>query len=476
MNDRYQSPLSERYASKEMQYIFSPDMKFKTWRKLWIALAESEMELGLNITQEQIDELKAHADDINYDVAKEREKLVRHDVMSHVYAYGQQCPKAKGIIHLGATSCYVGDNTDIIIMTEALKLVRKKLINVINELAKFADKYKSQPTLAFTHFQPAQPTTVGKRATLWLMELKLDLDDLNYMIDSMMLLGSKGTTGTQASFLELFEGDHEKIKELENKIAKKMGFEKCFPVSGQTYSRKMDTRVLNVVAGIAASAHKFSNDIRLLQHLKEIEEPFEKNQIGSSAMAYKRNPMRSERIASLANYVMVTALNPAITSATQWFERTLDDSANKRLSVPECFLAIDGILDLYLNVVDGLVVYPKVMEKRLMSELPFMATENIMMDAVKAGGDRQEMHEKIRTLSMEAGKNVKEKGLDNNLLELIANDPSFNMSLEDLQKTMDPSKYVGRSPEQVEEFLRDEIQPILDANKEILGLTATINV
>ena len=476
MNDRYQNPLSERYASKEMQYIFSPDMKFKTWRKLWIALAESEMELGLNITQEQIDELKAHADDINYDVAKEREKLVRHDVMSHVYAYGQQCPKAKGIIHLGATSCYVGDNTDIIIMTEALKLVRKKLINVINELAKFADKYKSQPTLAFTHFQPAQPTTVGKRATLWLMELKLDLDDLNYMIDSMMLLGSKGTTGTQASFLELFEGDHEKIKELENKIAKKMGFEKCFPVSGQTYSRKMDTRVLNVVAGIAASAHKFSNDIRLLQHLKEIEEPFEKNQIGSSAMAYKRNPMRSERIASLANYVMVTALNPAITSATQWFERTLDDSANKRLSVPECFLAIDGILDLYLNVVDGLVVYPKVIEKRLMSELPFMATENIMMDAVKAGGDRQEMHEKIRTLSMEAGKNVKEKGLDNNLLELIANDPSFNMSLEDLQKTMDPSKYVGRSPEQVEEFLRDEIQPILDANKEILGLTATINV
>ena len=476
MNDRYQSPLSERYASKEMQYIFSPDMKFKTWRKLWIALAESEMELGLNITQEQIDELKAHADDINYDVAKEREKLVRHDVMSHVYAYGQQCPKAKGIIHLGATSCYVGDNTDIIIMTEALKLVRKKLINVINELAKFADKYKSQPTLAFTHFQPAQPTTVGKRATLWLMELKLDVDDLNYMIDSMMLLGSKGTTGTQASFLELFEGDHEKIKELENKIAKKMGFEKCFPVSGQTYSRKMDTRVLNVVAGIAASAHKFSNDIRLLQHLKEIEEPFEKNQIGSSAMAYKRNPMRSERIASLANYVMVTALNPAITSATQWFERTLDDSANKRLSVPECFLAIDGILDLYLNVVDGLVVYPKVIEKRLMSELPFMATENIMMDAVKAGGDRQEMHEKIRTLSMEAGKNVKEKGLDNNLLELIANDPSFNMSLEDLQKTMDPSKYVGRSPEQVEEFLRDEIQPILDANKEILGLTATINV
>ena len=476
MNDRYQSPLSERYASKEMQYIFSPDMKFKTWRKLWIALAESEMELGLNITQEQVDELKAHADDINYDVAKEREKLVRHDVMSHVYAYGVQCPKAKGIIHLGATSCYVGDNTDIIVMTEALKLVRKKLINVINELAKFADKYKNQPTLAFTHFQPAQPTTVGKRATLWLMELKLDLDDLDYIIDSMMLLGSKGTTGTQASFLELFEGDHEKIKELENKIAKKMGYTKCFPVSGQTYSRKMDTRVLNVLAGIAASAHKFSNDIRLLQHLKEIEEPFEKNQIGSSAMAYKRNPMRSERIASLANYVMVTALNPAITSATQWFERTLDDSANKRLSVSESFLAIDGILDLYLNVVDGLVVYDKVIEKRLMSELPFMATENIMMDAVKAGGDRQELHEKIRELSMEAGKNVKEKGLDNNLLELIANDPAFNMSLEDLQKTMDPSKYVGRSPEQVDEFLTEVINPILEENKEILGMSATINV
>ena len=476
MNDKYQSPLSERYASKEMQYIFSPDMKFKTWRKLWIALAESEMELGLNITQEQVDELKANADNINYDVAKEREKRVRHDVMSHVYAYGEQCPKAKGIIHLGATSCYVGDNTDIIVMTEALKLVRTKLINVMNELAKFADRYKSQPTLAFTHFQPAQPTTVGKRATLWLMELKLDLEDLDYILDHMMLLGSKGTTGTQASFLELFEGDHEKIKLLEKKIAQKMGFEKCFPVSGQTYSRKMDTRVLNVLSGIAASAHKFSNDIRLLQHLKEIEEPFEKNQIGSSAMAYKRNPMRSERIASLANYVIVTALNPAITSATQWFERTLDDSANKRLSVPEAFLAIDGILDLYLNVVDGLVVYEKVIEKRLMSELPFMATENIMMDAVKAGGDRQELHERIRELSMEAGKNVKEKGLDNNLLELISKDEAFNMSPEELQKTMDPAKYVGRAPEQVDEFLADVIYPILEQNKEILGMSATINV
>ena len=472
MNDRYQSPLSERYASKEMQYIFSPNMKFRTWRKLWIALAESEMELGLNVTQEQVDELKANADNINYDVAKENEKKFRHDVMAHVHAYGAQCPNAAGIIHLGATSCYVGDNTDIIIMTEGLKLVRKKLLNVINELAKFADKYKAQPTLAFTHFQPAQPTTVGKRATLWLMELKLDLDDLDYIIDNMMLLGSKGTTGTQASFLELFEGDHEKIKELEKKIA----FEKCFPVSGQTYSRKMDTRVLNVLAGIAASAHKFSNDIRLLQHLKEIEEPFEKNKIGSSAMAYKRNPMRSERIASLANYVMVTALNPAITSATQWFERTLDDSANKRLSVPESFLAIDGILDLYLNVVDGLVVYDKVITKRLMSELPFMATENIMMDAVKAGGNRQELHEKIRTLSMQAGANVKQEGLDNNLLELIANDESFGLTLEDLKKTMDPSKYVGRSPQQVEEFLAEEINPILEANKDLLGLTAEINV
>ena len=476
MYDKYQSPLSERYASKEMQYIFSPDKKFKTWRKLWIALAETEKELGLNITDEQIEELKANADDINYDVAKEREKLVRHDVMSHVYAYGVQCPKAKGIIHLGATSCYVGDNTDIIIMTEALKLVREKLINVLSELAKFADKYKDQPTLAFTHFQPAQPTTVGKRATLWMNELVVDLEDLEYLIGSMKLLGSKGTTGTQASFLELFEGDQEKVKKVDPMIAKKMGFEKCQPVSGQTYTRKVDTRVLNVLAGIAASAHKFSNDIRLLQHLKEVEEPFEKNQIGSSAMAYKRNPMRSERIASLANYVIADAINPAITSSTQWFERTLDDSANKRISIPEGFLAIDGILDLYLNVVDGLVVYPKVIEKRLMSELPFMATENIMMDAVKAGGDRQELHEEISELSMKAGYNVKHEGLDNNLLELIANDEKFGLTLEDLKKSMDPKKYVGRSKEQVEEFLEEVIKPILDSNKEILGLTAEINV
>lgn len=452
--DRYVSPLSERYASKEMQYVFSPDKKFKTWRRLWIALAETEKELGLSITQEQIDELKAHAEDINYEVAKEREKVVRHDVMSHVYAYGQQCPKAKGIIHLGATSCYVGDNTDIIVMSEALEIVRKKLINVIAELAKFANNYKNQPTLAFTHFQPAQPTTVGKRATLWMQEFLMDLQDLEYVKSTLKLLGSKGTTGTQASFLELFDGDQEKIDQIDPMIAKKLGFEACYPVSGQTYSRKVDTRVLNVLAGIAASAHKFSNDIRLLQHLKEVEEPFEKTQIGSSAMAYKRNPMRSERIASLSRYVMIDALNPAITSATQWFERTLDDSANKRLSVPEGFLAIDGILDLCLNVVDGLVVYPKVIEKRLMSELPFMATENIMMDAVKAGGDRQELHERIRELSMEAGRNVKEKGLDNNLLDLIAADPAFGLNEEELKKTMDPAKYVGRAPLQVENFLK----------------------
>ena len=475
-NDRYTSPLSERYASKEMQYIFSPDKKFRTWRKLWIALAETEKELGLDITDEQIEELKAHADDINYDVAKEREKVVRHDVMSHVYAYGKQCPKAKGIIHLGATSCYVGDNTDIILMSEALEIVRKILINVIAELAKFADEHKNLPTLAFTHFQPAQPTTVGKRATLWMQEFMMDLEDLEYVKGSLKLLGSKGTTGTQASFLELFDGDQETIDKIDPMIAKKMGFETCYPVSGQTYSRKVDTRVVNVLAGIAASAHKMSNDIRLLQHLKEIEEPFEKTQIGSSAMAYKRNPMRSERIASLSRYVMVDAMNPAITSATQWFERTLDDSANKRLSVPEGFLAIDGILDLCLNVVDGLVVYPKVIEKRLMSELPFMATENIMMDAVKAGGDRQELHERIRELSMEAGRNVKEKGLDNNLLELIAADPAFNLSLEELQKTMDPAKYVGRAPVQVEAYLNNVVNPMLEANKEILGVTAEINV
>ena len=481
-NDRYVSPLSERYASKEMQYIFSPDKKFRTWRRLWVALAETEMELGLSqdgkpvITQEQIDELKEHLDDINYDVAKEREKQVRHDVMSHVYAYGQQCPKAAGIIHLGATSCYVGDNTDIIVMAEALQLVKKKLVNVIDELAKFADEYKELPTLAFTHFQPAQPTTVGKRATLWLQELMLDLSDLDYMIGQQKLLGCKGTTGTQASFLELFNGDHEKVRQIDKKIAEKMGFEACYPVSGQTYSRKVDSRVLNVLSGIAQSAHKFSNDIRLLQHLKEIEEPFEKNQIGSSAMAYKRNPMRSERIASLSNYVMADALNPAFTAATQWFERTLDDSANKRVSVPEAFLAIDGILDLYLNVVDGLVVYDKVIYQRFMKEIPFMATENIMMDAVKRGGNRQELHELIREYSMQAGATVKKEGKENNLVDLIAADPAFGMTKEEIEAILEPKNFVGRAPEQTEEFITEVVKPVLDANKDILGMTAEINV
>lgn len=474
--DKYVSPLSERYASREMQYIFSPDKKFRTWRKLWIALAETEKELGLSISQEQIDELKAHAEDINYDVALAREKEVRHDVMSHVYAYGVQCPKAKGIIHLGATSCYVGDNTDIIVMTEALHLVKRKLINVLAKLADFACEYKSLPTLAFTHFQPAQPTTVGKRATLWMQEFLLDLEDLDHVISTMKLLGSKGTTGTQASFLELFDGNQEVIDKIDPMIAEKMGFKACYPVSGQTYSRKVDSRVANVLAGIAASAHKFSNDIRLLQHLKEIEEPFEKSQIGSSAMAYKRNPMRSERIASLSRYVMIDALNPAVTSATQWFERTLDDSANKRLSIPEGFLAIDGILDLCLNVVDGLVVYPKVIEKRLMAELPFMATENIMMDAVKKGGDRQELHERIRTLSMQAGQNVKVYGKDNNLLELIAEDEAFQLTIEELKAAMDPAKYVGRAKEQVDKFLDDTVNPLLEENKELLGMEAQIHV
>lgn len=474
--DIYTSPLSERYASKEMQYVFSQDMKFRTWRKLWIALAETEKELGLDITQEQIDELKAHQDDINYDDAKKREKEVRHDVMSHVYAYGLQCPKAKGIIHLGATSCYVGDNTDIIVMNEALKIIRRKLVCVIDELSRFADRYKNVPTLAFTHFQPAQPTTVGKRATLWLNEFVMDLEDLEYVQGTLKLLGSKGTTGTQASFLELFNGDQETIDKIDPMIAKKMGFAECYPVSGQTYSRKVDTRVCNILAGIAASAHKMSNDIRLLQHLKEVEEPFEKSQIGSSAMAYKRNPMRSERIASLARYVMVNALNPAITSATQWFERTLDDSANKRISIPEGFLAADGILDLCLNVVDGLVVNEKVIEKHLMSELPFMATENIMMDAVKAGGDRQELHEEIRTLSMQAGENVKKRGLDNNLLELIAEDDCFPLTLEQLKESMKPELYIGRSVIQVEKYLSGVIAPILETHKELLGAKAEIVV
>ncbi len=481
--DRYSSPLSERYASRQMQYIFSQDKKFRTWRQLWIALAQTEMELGLTgengepvITQEMIEELQAHAQDINYEDAIRREKEVRHDVMSHVYAYGLQCPKAAGIIHLGATSCYVGDNTDIILMTEALKLVRVKLVNVVYELSKFADTYKNLPTLAFTHFQPAQPTTVGKRASLWLQEFLLDLEDIDYVIHTMKLLGSKGTTGTQASFQELFQGDQEKIDKIDPMIAEKMGFADCYPVSGQTYSRKVDMRVANVLAGIAASAHKMSNDIRLLQHLKEIEEPFEKNQIGSSAMAYKRNPMRCERIASLSRYVMVDVLNPAITSAVQWFERTLDDSANKRLSIPEGFLAVDGILDLCLNVVDGLVVYDKVITRHLMAELPFMATENIMMDAVKKGGSRQELHERIRQLSMQAGENVKKHGLENNLLELIAADPAFHLTLEELKEQMDPARYVGRAPLQVEKFLKETVQPVLDANREVLGMKAEIQV
>ena len=477
MNDRYQTPLAERYASKEMQYIFSPDMKFKTWRRLWIALAETEHELGLPITQEQIDELKAHKDDINYEDAKRREKEVRHDVMSHVYAYGVQCPNAKGIIHLGATSCYVGDNTDIIIMTEGLKLIRNKLITVIRNLSKFADEYKALPTLAFTHFQPAQPTTVGKRATLWLQELLMDLEDVEYQLSKAKLLGSKGTTGTQASFLELFDGDHEKCKMLDRKIAEKMGYKACFPVSGQTYSRKLDSQFLNVLAGIAQSAAKFSNDIRLLQHLKEVEEPFEKNQIGSSAMAYKRNPMRSERIGSLSRYVMVDVLNGYFTTATQWFERTLDDSANKRLSVPEAFLAVDGILSLYANVADGLVVYPKVIEQRLRKELPFMATENIMMDAVKKrGADRQQLHEKIREHSMAASRVVKVEGGENDLLERIAADEAFGVTLEELEKILKPENYTGRAKEQTEDFLNECIKPVLEKYADVESDKPEINV
>ena len=477
VKDTYESPLSARYASKEMKYIFSPDKKFRTWRKLWIALAESEKELGLPITQEQIDELKAHADDINYEVAQEREKIVRHDVMSHVYAYGVQCPNAKGIIHLGATSCYVGDNTDIIIMTEGLKLIRNKLITVIRNLSKFADEYKALPTLAFTHFQPAQPTTVGKRATLWLQELLMDLEDVEYQLSKAKLLGSKGTTGTQASFLELFDGDHEKCKMLDHKIAEKMGYKACFPVSGQTYSRKLDSQFLNVLAGIAQSAAKFSNDIRLLQHLKEVEEPFEKNQIGSSAMAYKRNPMRSERIGSLSRYVMVDVLNGYFTTATQWFERTLDDSANKRLSIPEAFLAVDGILSLYANVADGLVVYPKVIEQRLRKELPFMATENIMMDAVKKrGADRQQLHERIREHSMAASRVVKVEGGENDLLERIAADEAFGVTLEELEHILKPENYTGRTKEQTEDFLNECIKPVLEKYADVESDKPEINV
>lgn len=476
MKNTYETPLNSRYASKEMQYLFSPDFKFKTWRRLWIALAESEMELGLNITQEQIDELKAHADDINYEVAVEREKLVRHDVMSHVYAYGVQCPKAKGIIHLGATSCYVGDNTDIITMTEALKLIRKKLVNLMDKLSKFALEYKDLPCLGFTHFQPAQPTTLGKRASLWLNELLLDFEQLEFQISQMKLLGSKGTTGTQASFMDLFEGDTDKVKALDKKITEKMGYTDFYPVSGQTYSRKVDTQVLFVLSGIAQSAAKFTNDLRLLQHLKEVEEPFEKNQIGSSAMAYKRNPMRSERISSLARYVMADVMNPTITAATQWFERTLDDSANKRISVAEAFLATDAILELYINVADGMVVYPKMIEKHLMAELPFMATENIMMEAVKRGGDRQELHERIRVHSMDAGRIVKQDGGENDLLERIANDPAFGVTLDQLKTIMKPDLYVGRAPQQTEEFVENFIKPITEKYSDLLGMNVEIKV
>lgn len=474
--DVYESPLSARYAGREMKYLFSPDMKFRTWRRLWIALAESEMELGLPVTQEQVDELKAHAEDINYDTAQEREKIVRHDVMSHVYAYGQQCPKAAGIIHLGATSCYVGDNTDVIVMTEALRLVRDKLVGVIRVLSQFAEQYQDLPTLAFTHFQPAQPTTVGKRATLWMQDLLMDLEDVEYQLSKAKLLGSKGTTGTQASFLELFEGDHEKVKELDRKIAEKMGYRECFAVSGQTYSRKLDSQMLSVLSGIAQSAAKFSNDIRLLQHLKEMEEPFEKGQIGSSAMAYKRNPMRSERIASLARYVIADAVNPAMTMAAQWFERTLDDSANKRISIPEAFLAVDGILNLYSNVADGLVVYPRVIEQHMLRELPFMATENIMMDAAKRGADRQELHERIRVHSMEAAKVVKEQGGENDLLTRIAGDPIFGVTMDGLREILKPEKYVGRAPEQTADFLRDTVAPLLERYRFVAGETAEINV
>ena len=476
MRDTYESPLSSRYADKEMKYLFSPDKKFRTWRRLWIALAEAENELGLDVTKEQIEELKAHADDINYEVAEEREKIVRHDVMSHVFAYGVQCPGAKGIIHLGATSCYVGDNTDVIIMTEALRIVEKKLVSTIRLLSQFADKYKSLPTLAFTHFQPAQPTTVGKRATLWIQDLLMDLEDVKYVLSNMKLLGCKGTTGTQASFLELFDGDHEKCKEIDRLIAKKMGYSECFAVSGQTYSRKLDSRVLNVLAGIAQSASKFSNDIRLLQHLKEVEEPFEKTQIGSSAMAYKRNPMRSERMASLARYVMADVLNPYITAATQWFERTLDDSANKRLSIPEAFLAVDAILNLYMNVSNGLVVYDKVITAHLKKELPFMATENIMMDAVKKGGDRQELHEKIRTHSMAASAVIKQDGGENDLLERIAGDPAFGVTLSELEAILQPEKYVGRAPQQTEDFLGTTVKEALAEYEAMETETAEINI
>jgi adenylosuccinate lyase len=472
----YETPLESRYASKEMLYLFSPDKKFKTWRKLWIALAESEKELGIDISDEQIQELKKYKEDINYEVAKEREKVVRHDVMSHVYAYGCQAKKAKPIIHLGATSCYVGDNTDIIIMTEALELIKDKLVNVIDKLSKFALEYKDMPTLGFTHYQPAQLTTVGKRACLWIEDLLMDYEDVNHQLSKAKLRGVKGTTGTQASFLNLFEGNHEKVKELDKLVSSKLGYSNTFPVTGQTYPRKLDSQMLNVLSTIAQSAYKFSNDIRLLQNLKEIEEPFEKSQIGSSAMAYKRNPMRSERISSLSRHIICNALNPAITASTQWFERTLDDSANKRLSVPEAFLATDAVLEIFMNVVDGLVVYDKVIHQRIMSELPFMATETILMEGVKRGGDRQELHEKIRVLSMEAGKQVKIEGKKNDLIERILNDGTFGMSEEEILSILRPENFIGRAPEQVEDFINEYVNIILDENKDVLGKTAKLSV
>ena len=476
MKNTYESPLNSRYASEQMKYIFSPDFKFRTWRRLWIALAESEKELGLNITDEQIAELKAHADDINYDVAAAREKEVRHDVMSHVYAYGVLCPKAKPIIHLGATSCYVGDNTDVITMREAMLLIRRKLVNLLSVLSKFALEYKDMPCLAYTHYQPAQPTTVGKRASLWLNEFLMDFQNLEFQLTQLKLLGSKGTTGTQASFMELFDGDTDKVKALDRMIAEKMGFDSCFAVSGQTYSRKLDYQMLTVLAGIGMSATKFSNDIRLLQHMKEIEEPFEKHQIGSSAMAYKRNPMRSERIASLSRYIIADIQNTAMTSGAQWFERTLDDSANKRLSVPEAFLAADAVLELCINVADGLVVYPKMIEKHLRDELPFMATENIMMETVKKGGDRQELHERIRIHSMAAGRVVKAEGGKNDLLERIAADENFGVTLDELNALMNPSDFVGRAPQQTQEFVENEINPILEKYSDLLGVEVDIKV
>lgn len=474
--DIYNTPLNTRYASKEMKYLFSEEKKFTTWRKLWVALAESEMELGLGITEEQVNELKAHIYDINYEDAEKREKEVRHDVMSHVYAYGLQCPNAKGIIHLGATSCYVGDNTDLIIMKEALTLIRKKLINVINALAQFAYEYKDLPTLGFTHFQPAQLTTVGKRACLWIQDLVIDLENLDFTINNLKLLGVKGTTGTQASFMELFDDNEELVKKLDQLVVEKMGFKESYMVTGQTYSRKIDSIVLNTLSEIAQSAYKFSNDMRLLQNMKEMEEPFEKHQIGSSAMAYKRNPMRSERMGSLARYIIVDALNPAITAATQWFERTLDDSANKRIAIPEAFLALDGVLELYLNIANNIVVYDKVIAAHVNKELPFMATENIIMEAVKRGGDRQELHERIRVHSMEAARIVKQEGKENDLIERIINDDFFKMSREEILSLIDPKKFIGRAPGQVVDFLETKVNPILKENADILGENAEINV